>query len=89
MIRRVVRHLLSPTTLANGQSILASLNKTIADAQLQLAEYQGYVDQGVKVCTDYGEAKLALSRMTAGIILMGLAHYALSAVHWRYLRPQQ
>ena len=89
VIRRVVRHLLSPTTLADGQSILASLNKTIADAQLQLTEYQGYVDQGVKVCTDYGEAKLALSRMTAGIVLMGLAHYAMSAIHWRYLKPHQ
>ena len=85
VIRRV-RHLFSPKTVADGHSILASLNATIADAQLQLAEYQGYVDRGAQACTDYGEAGHALSRMTAGIILMGLAHYAMSAVHWRYLK---
>jgi hypothetical protein len=88
VIRRVARHLFASTTIADGHSMLAALNATIADAQAQLVGYQGYVDRGARACTDYGEASLALSRMTAGIVLMGLAHYTMSAVHWRYL-PQQ
>lgn len=83
VVRRIVRHLFAPKSVAEGQAILASLNATIADARGRLAEYEAYVAQGGRACTAYGAAAEGLSRATAGLLALGLAHYVLSAVHWR------
>jgi hypothetical protein len=75
----------NPTqSIAEGKSVIWTLNQTIIDTEKQINYYETQLQNSINFCNDYSSIYDSLYFVSIGTILLLIAHFIIFAVHYKY-----
>jgi len=75
----------NPTqSIAEGRSVIWTLNQTIIDTEKQINYYETQLQKSILFCNDYSSIYDSLYLVSVGTILLLVAHFIIFAVHYKY-----
>lgn len=75
----------NPTqSIAEGKSVIWTLNQTIIDTEKQINYYETQLQNSINFCNDYSSIYDSLYFVSIGTVLLLIAHFIIFAVHYKY-----
>ena len=75
----------NPTeSIAEGKSVIWTLNQTIIDTEKQINYYETQLQNSINFCNDYSNIYDSLYLVSVGSVLLLIAHFIIFAVHYKY-----
>ena len=75
----------NPTeSIAEGKSVIWTLNQTIIDTEKQINYYETQLHNSINFCNDYSNIYDSLYMVSIGTVLLLVAHFIIFAVHNKY-----